>query len=406
MILKDRFPPDIRVEKEARALIAAGHKVHLLAYQSGDCNEPSEEQIDGILVHRILPECLQLQRVARWVNSLRFMLIFFDPYWAKQIERYVREFEIETLHVHDLPLVRTAVSVGRRLGIPVIADFHENYPAALETNDDPKGTLGAWLNSNPKRWASYERQAAGLANHVIVVVDEAKERLILAHGLSTNKITVVMNVEDIDHFQNLNFDPEILTRYHDSFLVSYVGGGGRNLRGLDTAIRAIATLRRTLPNLKLIIVGPSEDEIENLRPLAEAEGVNDSVEMISWQPFTKVPSYIHVSKICLVPHQQNSLTDTTIPHKLFQYMLMGKPVVASSCRPLRRIVEETGCGLVFRAGNPQDLAKKILTLYENSQFQIDCGRRGREAVLNRYNWKIEGRKLCLLYESLAKNFKG
>jgi glycosyltransferase involved in cell wall biosynthesis len=81
---------------------------------------------------------------------------------------------------------------------------------------------------------------------------------------------------------------------------------------------------------------------------------------------------------------------------------MSKPVVVSSCQPLKRIVEETGCGLAFQANDPQDLAKRIQELYVNPQLQADCGRRGREAVLSRYNWVIEGQKLCFLYHSLSK----
>ncbi|RLI52987.1 MAG: hypothetical protein DRP09_16800, partial [Candidatus Thorarchaeota archaeon] len=51
MVLYSRFPPDIRVEKEARSLIAAGYKVHLLTPPLG--NRPKQEEIDGIIVQRI-----------------------------------------------------------------------------------------------------------------------------------------------------------------------------------------------------------------------------------------------------------------------------------------------------------------------------------------------------------------
>jgi glycosyltransferase involved in cell wall biosynthesis len=126
------------------------------------------------------------------------------------------------------------------------------------------------------------------------------------------------------------------------------------------------------------------------------------VEIIGWQPFHKVPSYIEASHIGLVPHHQNPHTDATIPHKLFQYMLMSKPVIVSSCRPLKRIVEETKSGLVFHSGDPKHLAKQIQTLYSNPQLRSDCALHGHEAATHQYNWMAEGAKLTRLYRSLQE----
>ena len=82
-------------------------------------------------------------------------------------------------------------------------------------------------------------------------------------------------------------------------------------------------------------------------------------------------------------------------------MLMGKPVIVSDCRPLKRIVEETQAGLVFRSGDAQDLADKIIALYRDGALREVLGQRGHEAALNRYSWKRESRKIITLYEELA-----
>jgi glycosyltransferase involved in cell wall biosynthesis len=405
MVLGNKFPPDIRIEKEVRTLLSTGHRLHLLAYMSGKPKELPEEEIEGLTVRRILREPDQLPTARRSLNSLRFYLTFTNAYWAFHIERYVQDFRINVLHVHDLPLVGTALGVGQRLGIPVVVDLHENFPASLSLSIEADPSSRSWLTPHPRRWVTYEQKGVRSATHVIVVVDEAKERLIKTYGLEPEKITVLMNVEDADHFTDLDLDRDILNRYKDVFVISYIGGGGRH-RGLDTAVEAVAYLQETIPKVRLVMVGLDHPERERYSTLAEARGIKDRVELIGWQPFSKVPSYIQASKIGLVPHLQNPHTDATLPHKLFQYMLMRKPVVVSNCRPLKRIVEETGSGLVFLAGDPKDMATQILTLYANHQLQSDCGQRGHEAVLNRYNWALEGRKLCELYDSLARDFGG
>jgi glycosyltransferase involved in cell wall biosynthesis len=401
MVLQHPYPPDIRVEKEARILRAAGHKVHLLSYRSSRKEEPTEETLEGLILRRVASERLHLKTVERWLNSLRYFLDFQNRYWDVQMSRFVRDFGIEALHVHDLPPLGTALSVAQRAGIPIISDLHENYPASLELRDMIQPGSRSRLNPSPRRWFAYENRALRHVSKIIVVVEEAKERLIKEHGLPEDRISVVMNVEDVDHFENIKIETDILSRYQDFFTMVYVGGGGKH-RGLETAIKAMGYLRDSMPDLKLVLIGPGGSEAEDLQALADKEGVRERVELIGWQPFSKIPTYISASRIGLVPHLQNPHTDTTIPHKIFQYMLMSKPVVVSSCQPLKRIVEEAGCGLAFQANDPQDLAKRIQELYVNPQLQVDCGRHGREAVLKRYNWVIEGQKLCFLYHSLSK----
>jgi glycosyltransferase involved in cell wall biosynthesis len=402
MVLKNKFPPDIRIEKEVRTLLSAGHRVHLLAYRSGKLEEPPEEKIEGLWVRRIFKEPDQLRTIPRCLNSLRFHLTFMNPYWASHIERYVRDFGINILHVHDLPLVGTAQKVGQRLGIPLVADLHENYPASLRLSFEADPSSRSWLKPRPRTWVLYEQRVVHAATHIVVVVDEAKERLIKEYGLEPEKITVVMNVEDTDHFRSLDLDQEILAHYRDSFVISYIGGGGRH-RGLDTAIEAMSYLCKSIPRAKLVLVGIRRQESDEYRRMVESRGVQDHVEIVGWQPFQKVPSYIEASQVGLVPHHQNPHTDATLPHKLFQYMLMSKPVVVSSCRPLKRIVEETKSGLVFHSGDPKDLARQIVTLHTDSALQRECGRRGHEAATHRYDWAIEGRKLTDLYHALSES---
>jgi len=80
MVLRKQFPPDIRVEKEVRALLSTGHQLHLLAYRSGKTDECPEEEIGGLLVRRIPRESDQLQTIRRYLSSLRFYFTFINPY--------------------------------------------------------------------------------------------------------------------------------------------------------------------------------------------------------------------------------------------------------------------------------------------------------------------------------------
>ncbi|MDZ7345428.1 MAG: glycosyltransferase WbuB, partial [candidate division KSB1 bacterium] len=94
----------------------------------------------------------------------------------------------------------------------------------------------------------------------------------------------------------------------------------------------------------------------------------------------------------------NSANDSTIPHKLFQYMLLEKPVLVSDAAPLKRIVEECKCGKVFRSDDPKHFSDMIQTLYESSE---SYGANGKRWVEKKYNWENTSKNLITLYSSIS-----
>ena len=394
MVLAGRdFPPDIRVEKEIRALQAEGHQCFVICDHISQ--KPFRDEWDGSVILRIP----LLSLMFRKLNSLIFRLFFLNIDWFRNLLRIAREESLDVLHVHDLPMTGTTLRVGKVLKIPVIADFHENYPAALRYYRPVAKTVLQKILGDSQgsyRWRRYEKRAAKKADQIIVVVDEAKERL-SGEGIDPQKIVVIENTIDVDHFLSLGRNNEILDKYHGQFLISYIGGFGSH-RGLDTAIKAMPKVIERIPSARLLLVGKGRIK-PALQILAESLGIESHVTFEDWRPFAEVPGYIQASQICLIPHQSNPHTEATSPHKLFQYMLMEKPVVVSSCKPLKRVVEATGAGLVFSAGDSEDLAGVILRL-EDETLRNDLGRAGKQAVLDRYNWERTSRDLARLYENI------
>jgi glycosyltransferase involved in cell wall biosynthesis len=104
---------------------------------------------------------------------------------------------------------------------------------------------------------------------------------------------------------------------------------------------------------------------------------------------------MRASCVGLVPHRSNEHTENTVPHKLFQYMMVGLPVLVSSCRPLARYVDLAGGGLVFKADDPQDFARQALALAADPALREKLGTQGRKATLEGVlNWSETGRHLA------------
>jgi glycosyltransferase involved in cell wall biosynthesis len=160
-------------------------------------------------------------------------------------------------------------------------------------------------------------------------------------------------------------------------------------------------VKKSVPSALLLLVGKGKNA-EQLKKLTSELGLEDVVEFTGWVDFRLVPDYIKASSVCLVPHESNPHTDTTIPHKIFQYMLLEKPMVVTDAKPLKRIADETGCGLVVPSNDPVSMAQAICRILEDPNLQEELGKKGRKAALERYNWAIESEKLISLYEELAR----
>jgi glycosyltransferase involved in cell wall biosynthesis len=392
MMMKWRTPPpNVRVENEARTLTGEGHEVYFLI--EGRPDQPREEKIGNVRVLR----GVQITRLRDIWHRYTFNFTYRDPLWTRAIDRLARERGIEALHVNDLPLLKEGVLAGRRLKLPVVADLHENYPAGLQvwyTNAFKKATI-----YNYGRWARYERAILRDVDAIVVVIEEARDRLVKL-GVPVEKICVVPNTVSAET-RAIPVDPEIIAQYRGRFVVSYIGGFASH-RGLDTVIRALPLVRERVPNLRLVLVGDrNESYRRHLEGLARALRCEDLVEMTGLKPPDAIWSYIEASAVCLVPHARNPHTDTTIPNKIFQYMMRERPVIVSDCPPLARIARDTGGGLVFRWDDSAELARDIVELYSNESRRREMAAAGKRAVLDRYTWEKTSRPLVELYRKLA-----
>lgn len=386
MVLPDHvFPPDIRVENEARTLIRAGHEVHLISPNTE--MKPCEEVIDGIFVHR-LPNVPASFKKHEFLWNVPFP---FNPIWVKKIVSIVRENNIEVFHVHDLPLVALCIVIGKIFKIPVIFDMHENWPEAMKLWGYNMFYLPAKV---------LERFSIRFADRVIVVVNEQKERL-LDLGVPDNKISVIMNTVVLEMFNENKISRELSdklnSRYKNMFVISYIGGFSED-RGIDVLIKAFSHVIEIVKNAHLLLVGDGKIR-HDLEKLAGDLGISESVSFAGWIDLEEVATYISVSDVCVIPHNANPHINRTIPHKLFQYMAMGKPIVSTDVRPLKRIIEAEQCGIIIPSGDAAAMAKGIIKLNDEKLASV-YAKNGIRAALGKYNWNATSEELCGIYNKL------
>ncbi len=396
MLLDNSFPPDSRVENEAVSLINAGHEVFLFSLCFKNL-QPLQETINGIKVRRY-----PANKLIYKLSALAYSFPGYHALIKPKIRHFLNENKIESLHIHDMMIAQAAFDVNKEFKLPVVLDLHENRPEIMRHYpwvNDWKGRLLV----RRSRWAKMQTEFIKKADRVIVVTEEAVQQAIFETGISNRKIIAVPNTITPDIYFNYPIKQEVIDRFRDKFAVLYLGDTGLR-RGTDLAIEAVAILKRTIPNVHLILVGKSKEDFI-LKNLAEKLGVAEEVSFEGWQDVSLFPSYTLASEVCISPLVRNLHHDTTYANKIFQYMAMSRPIVVSDCPPQVRVAEEEQCGLVHQAGNAQDLADKILELYRNSELRQTMGCNGQKAVRERYNWQQTSRDLIEMYNALALEFK-
>jgi len=378
MLTHGPFPPDIRIEKEAIALVQTGYEVTVVA--NSKMTQKHVEDYRGIKV--------------TYLKMRSFRGIYIAG--ISDLLKIARHFNPDVIHVHDIPMAPYATIVARILNCKEILDLHEIW-SYLQ------------LSSAVNRILRYLAFAAFFivevvcvhSAHIIIgVVEEASEEISRIYRIDKHKISVIMNLASFNDFDGVQTLRD--SALEGRFVVTYVGGIER-LRGLETAFRALEYLN-DLDDLIFVIVGgerrrdgPRRTELERL---VRSLRVRDKVYLTGWLPFKTAMSYIARSDICLLPHDRTRLTDRGLPHKVTQYMYFGKPVISNSLKPIVRLFGEA---VVVYEGSSIDLANAVRKVYFDRELRAVLAQKGKELILTKYNWDSEKQKLLTLYERLSSD---
>ncbi len=126
MLLSNEYRPDVRVEKEAKALIGSGRSVTILSWDRNHKRQP-DEMVEGVTVHRIR---------TRQFSDKKGLVFNFASFLFASLRR-ANEGNYDVVHAHDLDTLLLGVLISRLKGIPLIYDAHEHY-ADMVSQDLPQ----------------------------------------------------------------------------------------------------------------------------------------------------------------------------------------------------------------------------------------------------------------------------
>ena len=307
------------------------------------------------------------------------------------------EKNLDILIVRDLPLMlagKYAIKLSKKK-VKLVFDMAEDYPATFKVMDN-KSVLEKLILKNYKLAEVLEKKSINISDMIITVVEESAERVRNINNIKN--IIVISNTPDEVFYENY-VDEDIISEFSKNFNIVYEGNFGKK-RGIETSIDALQILNKKISNVKVVLVGGQDEEIEYIKEYARKKGVINNLICTGKVPYSDLAKYVNIADIGMVPHLKCDHTETTIPNKLFDYMALGKPVLVSNVTPLKRIVEETNSGKVFSWSDCNDFADKVIEIINNKdEYSINS----MNAFKEKYSWEYDEIVLIKELEKLYKN---
>lgn len=282
--------------------------------------------------------------------------------------------------LHDPELLPIALKL-KRAGRCVIFDSHEDFPASILSkpylHPAVRGVIAMAATT-------YERRVVARLDHVIAATPAIRDKF-LAMGARSTDINNYPLTEELA--STAGWEGRVPE-------VSYVGGVTR-IRGLAEAVEAMGLTRS---EARLNLVGPFGDRALKQEVMAKPGWTNvNEMGVLSRESVRGVLARSMAGLVTFLPEPNHVNAQ---PNKMFEYMSAEVPVIASHFPLWREIVEGADCGLCVDPEDSAAIALAVDYLVGHPDEARRMGENGRRAVLDRYNWPAEERKLIALYRNL------
>ena len=271
----------------------------------------------------------------------------------------------------------------KRRGNAVIFDSHEDFPMQVM---DKK-----WIPFPFRKAAStfsriYQNYVIKRIDAVITVTPHISDKL---KKVNVNTF-VITNYPKLDETIYLNNDAKL------ERTICFAGGISPQWNH-EIILKAMNKVK----NVRYILCGFGEDSyLQRLKESNMWQRVIYCGQLKHYEALQKLSS----SNIgmALLSRSGNTGGDigTLGNTKLFEYMYVGIPVICTDFILWRTIVEENNCGICVNECNEAEITKAISFLLDNKDIASEMGRRGHDAIIRKYNWAIEEKKLIDIYKSI------
>lgn len=355
---------DVRIfQKECRSLARNGYDVYLVVN-----DRKEDEVVDGVhIVSSQLNYCSRLQRILNVGRGV-----------------YMKALSVNAFiyHIHDPELLPYALKLLKK-GKKVVFDSHEFYAQQILLKQYIPKSIRKLISIVYQKYEEYViRRIDGL---VVPCLYNGNDYF---KGKYKRQV-FINNVPSLSEVLKEDYDTEKKKKQ-----VCYVGAISEE-RGINVMLKAVAKAK-----VNLALAGRVDS-------LSLKEKIEDSLKqnfLHYYGEISHTESYKLISQswigLCLLQKEGQYSLLSNLPTKIYEYMAIGIPVIASDFSYYREILEKENCGLCVNPMDWRAISDAIKELIQNPTRMKEMGENGRKLIEEKYCWEKEEEKLLKFYKSI------
>ena len=368
------------------------HTIHLTSAKQGrQHGGGAEHEVDGWHFFRTAP------LTSWWARLPLLRQLGVIAGLSRRLHDVARRARPHILHAHSPSLnAIAALRVGSALGIPVVYEIRAFWEdAATDHGTSRPNGLRYRLTRALESYALRRVDA-------VTTICEGLRSDIEARGIPSQKITVVPNAVDVRQFSAAPASNGMLA--HQLGLTGHLVlgfiGSFYAYEGLALLLSALPRMLEAVPSLQLLLVGGGPQEAE-LREQVRLLGLERKVRFAGRAPHQQIADYYQLVDVLVYPRLPMRLTELVTPLKPLEAMAQGRLVVASDVGGHRELIEDGKTGVLFKAGDAQALADRVIQLIRHVETWPAIRQQARRYVENERNWPASVDRYRAVYQRLA-----
>jgi glycosyltransferase involved in cell wall biosynthesis len=367
----------VHVDEMIAAFRSLGHEVVVVAPNIRDATSMGAELPWVAKFRAFVPRCLYE------MAELAYSLVAY-----RRLARAVRTFCPHFIYERYNLFLLAGLLAARRFKIPLLLEV--NSPLAEE-----RGRFGQLTLRRLADWA--EAKVWQGADQVLPVT-----RVLASHvvdrGVSKDRITVISNGVNLNYFATAPHPEQakVALGLADRRVLGFTGFV-RDWHGIDRVLHWMAEMPRS-PRLHLLIVGDGPARA-GLEKLAAKLDMTDFVTFTGVIQRTDVPRHVAAFDIALQP----AVTPYASPLKIFEYLALGKAIVAPQHDNLKEILQDGYNALLFDAEDPTAFGSAVAKLLDDDVLRVALGNAAARTIAERgLSWEDAARRVCELGMHLSR----
>lgn len=388
LILVENLPVpfDRRVWQEARALNDAGYEVSVIC-PTGKGHDKTYEVINGIHIYR---HPLKEAVTAAGYFKEYSIALMYQLYLSFRVRRRQAIDVIQACNPPDL-LFLVAMVHKILFGTFFVFDHHDLSPELYVSKFGRKDIFYKLL-------CFFERQTFRMADASIATNETFREIAVARGGMPPDRVVVVKSYPESSRFRLTEAEQSLVVP--GKHLIGYIGIMAEQ-DGVDSLVRAVAEILhvRKRNDVNCLIIGDGP-ELDRLKAMADELGLGSALQFTGYLSGETLMSHLSAFDVGIIPDPPGELNDKLSMNKVFEYMMLGLPIVQFNLPQATR--EAGNAALVVSEHSPQALADGILALIDDPERRSRMSAVGRAVAERDFRWTGEAGRFLDAYGELFR----